>query len=256
MSSFERSELIPKKTSPKEALNPSVAESLKPEGEWQFVDTSAIIIAGPPGSGSSSISALLTERFSIPEDKNWYIGKLRRKAEGMPIEEVLHFNKEKELATDAITKNVLLISTPDDPVIVEAQLGGYIGKDTSSFRILINADETTRAERVKMREDEKVDQEIEDKKLHPEKYIGKEVPQKYSVEQWVLRNKARTKRNLASWKKTYPQLRGKSPFDKDLQFSNKKVYDLFIDSTNLRPEKIIDIIVFHMQITGKIRKTG
>lgn len=232
-------------------------EPLTPK-EWEFVGATGIIIASPPGSGGSTVSEILPARLGIPENRSWYIGKLRREAlkreaNGIPIGDE-RLTVEKELTTDGITRSVLADATFEEPVMVEAQLGGYVGKDTNSYRILINAEEMTRAARVKEREDRKVDEEMKDRLLHPENYEGKEEPRKFSLEEWREINKARTKRNLASWKKTYRQLRGKNPFDKDLNFSGKKVYDLSIDSTNLNPEEIVDAIIFHMQTDGVIRK--
>lgn len=223
----------------------------QPERRYEFVDTNAIIISGPPGSGTTSVAEALCRKLNLTEDSIIKIGERRRLSDhelhGRQTEDVLPADKEIELTTDAFTKHLLQTKTAENPVIIEAQLGGFIGKWTENeadrkkihlprnLRVLIDADETFRAERVKQRWEARGGQ-------------------KYSVEEWIERNRARQKKDQISWKKTYRKLRGRNPHDRNVKDGDENVYHAFYDSTGIHYEDIADHILFFMQIEGNLRR--
>jgi cytidylate kinase len=177
-----------------------------------------ITISGMAGAGKGTVGRMLAERLHY----NYYsMGDLRRKMaldRGMTIEE---FNKlgEKESFTDVDADNYQKeLATKEDNFIMEGRLSYHFIHD--SLKIFLYVDAGVAAARI-----------YNDKS--PNRLNQKNV--KNLDEQLKL-----TVERNASDKLRYKKYYG----IKD--FTDKKNFDVYIDTTHLTPEQVIDRILKHM----------
>ena len=167
-----------------------------------------ITVSGSPGSGKSTIAHLLHEKLGI---KYVNSGMLFREAAKNYKLSLAEFGKycEKNSKVDKELDERQIEILKKGNVILEGRLAGWLAfkNDISSFKIMIDADVNTRIERVVNREKGNFDKR-----------------KKEIIE--------REKSEKTRYKNYY-----------GIDLGDISIYDLVIDSSNKKPEEIIDIIL-------------
>jgi predicted cytidylate kinase len=167
-----------------------------------------ITVSGTPGSGKSTIAQLLHEKLGIKYVNSGMIFRETAKKYKMSLEE---FGKycEKNSKVDKELDNHQVETLKKGNVILEGRLAGWLAfkNDIPSFKIMIDADVNTRAKRVVNREKGDADKR------------KKEI---------VKREKSEAKR----YKNYY-----------GIDLSDITIYDLVIDSSDKKPEEIIEFVL-------------
>jgi len=167
-----------------------------------------ITVSGTPGSGKSTIAQLLHEKLGIKYFNSGMIFRETAEKYKMSLEE---FGKicENNSKVDEELDNRQVEILKKGNVILEGRLAGWLAfkNDIPSFKIMIDADVNTRAKRVVNREKGNFDKR------------KKEI---------IKREKSESTR----YKNYY-----------EIDLCNISIYDLVIDSSNKKPEEIIDIIL-------------
>jgi len=167
-----------------------------------------ITVSGTPGSGKSTIAQLLHEKLGIKYVNSGMIFRESAEKYKMSLGE---FGKycEKNIKIDKEIDNRQVEILKKGNVILEGRLAGWLAfkNDIPSFKIMIDADINIRAKRVVNREKGNVDKR-----------------KKEIIE--------REKSEATRYKNYY-----------GINLSDISIYDLVIDSSDRKPEEIIDIVL-------------
>lgn len=220
-----------------------------PEKEYE-THFAALTISGPPGSGTSVTSELLTPLYGI-QKPIFHAGEIMRAAErarsGQEIVGGHDRNPSEDIALDELIEEEILSASTESPAIIEAHLGGWDAKkiedrtgqrDPKVFRILLTATLSERARRIQKREEEK--------------------GVKLSIDQIKRLTRAREKKNREIWSKAHSELKGIDPHDarKNVDEKGETLYHLVIDNTNMSIEEVIERINKELLDCGLIEKTA
>ena len=171
-----------------------------------------ITISGAPGSGTTTIAEILEKKLKL----NYiYAGDLFRK---MAKEKNLSLNlfgkyceehKEVDEKLDRYQKKVLQVGN----VILEGRIAGWIAfrNKIAAFKVLLNADEKTRIERIIRRENG----DFKEKK-----------------KEMLSREKSEAKRYRMYY---------------NINIKDETIYDLVIDTSNKKPQEIVELIIRKMK---------
>ncbi|HDM66885.1 MAG TPA: cytidylate kinase [Thermoplasmatales archaeon] len=172
-----------------------------------------ITISGTPGSGKTTIAEILHRKLGIPFVSSGMIFRDLARKHGMSLADFGRYCEENEKVDRELDENQLELLRKGD-IILEGRLAGWLAykHGVPAFKILIDADRRTRAERIVEREGGDVSQR--------EKEI-------------IERERSERKRYLNYY-----------GFD----IRDTSIYDLVIDSTNKKPDEIIEIIIQHLGI--------
>ncbi|MCD6236954.1 MAG: AAA family ATPase [Thermoplasmata archaeon] len=171
-----------------------------------------ITISGAPGSGTTTVAKILRNKLKI----NYvYAGEIfRKEAEkyGMSLQDFGKYCEEHpeiDKKLDDLQKKILKKGN----VILEGRIAGWIAhrNNISALKVLIEADERTRVERIIKREGG----DFEEKRR-----------------EMLEREKSEAKR----YKNYY-----------GIDVGDKSIYDLVIDSTNKTPEEVASIIISNVR---------
>ncbi len=174
-----------------------------------------ISISGAAGSGKSTIAKMLAEKFGWPR---YYIGGLRRqkaKEKGMTLAE---YNKmgETDPSTDfEVDEYQKELGEKEDNFIIEGRTSWYF--IPNSFKIYFDVDEKEGARRI-----------FQDMKNSQKRNEGKGLK---SVEDVLRSARERKRSDIKRYKKYY-----------NIDVYDKKNYDYVLDTTDLTPEEVFDII--------------
>ena len=167
-----------------------------------------ITVSGTPGSGKSTIAHLLHEKLGIKYVNSGMLFREAAKKHKLSLAEFgKHCEKNSKVDKELDERQVEILKKGN--VILEGRLAGWLAfkNDISSFKIMIDADVNTRVERVVNREKGDFDKR-----------------KKEIIE--------REKSEKTRYKNYY-----------GIDLSNTSIYDLVIDSSDKKPEEIIDIIL-------------
>ena len=167
-----------------------------------------ITISGTPGSGKSTVTKLLGEKFGL---KCVYSGEIFRnlaKKYKMPLAEFGRFCEKNEKIDKELDDQQLKHLKKGD-VIVEGRIAGWIAylNNIPTVKVLLNADIATRAKRI-------VNREKGDVKKRKQEILQRE-------------------RSEATRYKNY--------YNIDLK--DTSIYDIVIDTSDKTPDEIVDIIL-------------
>ena len=167
-----------------------------------------ITVSGTPGSGKSTVAQLLEEKLGL---KYVYSGMIFReiaKKHKMSLEEFGKYCENNSEIDRELDRKQLEILRKGD-VILEGRLAGWLAYKNKipAFKIEVNADLETRAQRIVKRENGTVEQRKKEI-LDRERSEG---------------------------------LRYKKYYDIDLK--DNSIYNIVIDSRDKTPEEIVDIIL-------------
>ncbi len=173
-----------------------------------MIKYSVITLSGVPGTGTTTIAKLLSEKINL---QLIYIGETFRmlaKEYKMTLEEFGAFAKDNPKIDEELDKRQLELAHKGD-IILEGRLSGWMAKKNGidAFKILLTADLETRIKRI----------------------MGREGKSYFQVKTEIL---AREQVEL----NRYIDLYG-------VNYRDPHHYDLIIDTSNLTPEQIVDKII-------------
>jgi predicted cytidylate kinase len=179
-----------------------------------------------PGSGKTTVARMLVDRLKL---KHHYMGAIRRniaKERGITLDE-LNKQSESDPETDKLVDDYLIkLGKTEDNFVAEGRTASYF--IPHSIRVFMDADLRVAAERIFKDMYEKGKLEERNEKSGS------------TVDEEVKNLKAR----IASDKLRYRKYYNIDIFDRDL-------YDLWIDTTNLSPEDVVDEILAFITSSGQ-----
>lgn len=166
-----------------------------------------ITISGLPGSGTTTIAALLSKTLNLKLISTGEIFRDLARKKGMSLEEFGELAESNSKIDKKLDEKVL--GMVKNEMIIEGRLAGFMlhRNNIPAFKIWIDAPLEIRAKRVVDREDKAVNQ------------TKNEIEKREKCEQ-------------DRYKKIY-----------GIDLNDKNIYDLVIDSKDKKPEKILDIIL-------------
>jgi len=172
-----------------------------------------ITIGGPPGSGNTTVARMLSKKLGR---EVFIIGEIFRslaKKRGLTLAEFGEIASKDHSIDLEIDKKTVEIAKKGD-LILEGRLAGVMLQKNNipSFKVWLDADISTRAERIAKRE-------------------GKDAEQ--IMKNILGREQCESKR--------YMDIYG-------IELGNRLVYDLVIDTSNISPEEIVDIILDELKV--------
>ena len=170
-----------------------------------------ITISGKAGSGKSTAAKLLSEKLRL---SHYSIGDLMRMMASEKKMPLLELNKlaEKDKSIDFELDNKLKeLGKTKDNFVVDGRLAAFFIPN-AEVRVFLDTDDKVRAERI-----------LKDKRKHEK---GKDVSE--MLESINKREESERKR----YKKYY-----------GVDYSDRKLYNLVIDTTKLAPDKVAEKIV-------------
>ena len=167
-----------------------------------------ITISGTPGSGKSTVCTLLEEKLKLRYVYSGMIFRSLAKKHNMTLADFGKYCENNREIDHELDDQQLEILRKGD-VILEGRLAGWLAykNKISALKVMLDTDMQTRAERIVKRENGS----IEERK--------KEIIE-------------REKSEVARYKKYY-----------DIDLKDTSIYDLVIDTKNLTPDEIVEIIL-------------
>ncbi len=167
-----------------------------------------ITISGTPGSGKSTVCNLLEEKLKLRYVYSGMIFRSLAKKHNMTLADFGKYCENNREIDHELDDQQLEILRKGD-VILEGRLAGWLAykNKISALKVMLDTDMQTRAERIVKRENGS----IEERK--------KEIIE-------------REKSEVARYKKYY-----------DIDLKDTSIYDLVIDTKNLTPDEIVEIIL-------------
>ncbi len=168
-----------------------------------------ISISGPPGSGKTTICMLVANRLDYDFILIGQIFRQMALERKVDLETFGRLAEEDETIDRELDDRMLAIARANENIVLEGRLTGAMlkMKKMSVLSVYITASEVVRAHRIGKRENR-----------DPEAVL----------KEMQVREKSEKKRYMAYY--------GIDPYDKAL-------YDLWIDSSNMTPESIADVII-------------
>jgi predicted cytidylate kinase len=168
-----------------------------------------IAVSGPPGSGKTTVSALVAQMLGYELVLVGQVFRQMADERGIGLEMFGSLAEEDETIDRELDQRTLAIAESKDEVVLEGRLTAALikRKGIPAFTVYVNASEEIRAGRIAKRE-------------------GKD-PEEVLQE---MRTRERSER------KRYKAYYGIDP-------SDCMAYDLWLDSGNMTPEELADIIV-------------
>ncbi|MFX0002875.1 MAG: (d)CMP kinase [Candidatus Hodarchaeota archaeon] len=173
-----------------------------------------ITISGLHGTGKSTIAKLIAEKLKIQHYSTGQAFRDLAQEMGMSLEEFTIY-AEKNPDIDEKLDNKIIRIAHEGNIIIDSQLSGYILKNIADFKILLTCSLKTRIKRMTER----------DRSTYEDK-----------LKETTLREKS----ELERFKRLY---------DIDLNNQNElsQIYDLVIDTENLKIEEIVEIILSNLE---------
>ncbi len=173
-----------------------------------------ITIAGLPGSGKTTIAALLSKRLGVP----WYsIGDLRGKMaaeRGMTIDELNKLGEKLSFTDQEVDEYQKKLGERGEPCIIEGRLSWHF--IPNSFKVFLDVNPEVGAERVL---------ESSRRKERPDEQRYRNMDEAREHMQY----------RLASDQRRYQKYYG-------VDVMNRSNYDFVLDTTDLTPEAIVETL--------------
>ena len=168
-----------------------------------------ISISGPPGSGKTTVCVEVAKRLDYDYVLVGQVFRQMASERRMDLETFSRLAEEDETIDMELDNRMLALARANENIVLEGRLTGPLlkARKIPVFAVFVTADERVRAERIAQREAKDVEQ--------------------------VLRNMRIRERSEC---KRYNAYYGIDPND-------RKIYDLWIDSTNMSADRVSDMIV-------------
>lgn len=174
-----------------------------------------VTISGKAGSGKSTVAKLLSEKLRL---RHYSIGDLMRMMASEKKMSLLELNKlaEKDKSIDfELDKRLKELGKTKDNFVVDGRLAAFFIPD-AEVRVFLQTDDKVRAERI-----------LKDNRKHEK---GKDVGE--MLENINKREESERKR----YKKYY-----------GVDYSDRKLYNLVIDTTKLNPDEVAENILIFLK---------
>ncbi|HIJ00146.1 MAG: ribonucleoprotein complex subunit 4 [Candidatus Methanomethylophilaceae archaeon] len=167
-----------------------------------------ITISGPPGSGKTTVSKLLAERLGYEVLGFGQLFREMAKERGLSLAEMGELAERDPSIDREIDARIVEIASVTDNIILESRLAAHMlaRNGIDSLKVYLDADPQTRALRVSLRDGEEREQAAD----------------------------AMKQRQLSEAKR-YHDYYG-------IDLSDLSVYDVVINTSNLSPKEIVDMI--------------
>ncbi len=166
-----------------------------------------ITISGKPGSGKSTIASALCSEFGL---KYYSIGEIFRKIAAKTGKNIVELNKYPDNVDSLVDNEQKLIGKENDNFVMDSRLGFYFIPD--AIHIYLDVDPEVAAQRI-LKADRK-----------HEKYVSLEEAKNKLMERHTLE------------RERYLSLYG-------IDADDRKNYDLYIDTTTLRADEVLEQII-------------
>ncbi len=177
-----------------------------------------ITLTGTPGSGKSTLAKLLAERLGYT---HYSIGDVRRDyatKRGITLAELNRLGEGEEDTDTQFDEYQRRLGETEDDFVIDCRLGFHF--IPRSVKLFVDADEQVRAQRLMQRDS-----------------VGEQAAH---VDEAMRLNKER----LESDRRRYVRLYGVDPFS----MTN---YDLVLDTTNKRPEPLVEEVLEKFKLEPK-----
>lgn len=171
-----------------------------------------VTVSGTPGSGKTTVAKLLEERLNLKHIYSGFLFREMAKKYKMSLEEFGRYCEEhSEIDRELDKKQVQILKKGN--VILEGRLAGWLAyrNNIPAFKIFVDADIDVRARRIVNRE-------------------GGDVEER--------------KREIIERERS-ESIRYKNYYNIDLK--DTSIYDIIIDSSNKKPEEIVNEIIKKMK---------
>lgn len=171
-----------------------------------------VTVSGTPGSGKTTVAKLLEKRLNLKYVYSGFLFREMAKKYKMSLEEFGKYCEEhSEIDKELDEKQIKILKKGN--VILEGRLAGWLAyrNNIKAFKIFVDADIYTRAKRIVNREGG----DFEERR--------KEI---------IERERSESIR----YKKYY-----------NIDLKDKSIYDIIIDSSNKKPEEIVNDIISEMK---------
>jgi predicted cytidylate kinase len=188
-----------------------------------------ITISGMPGSGKTTVAKILSEKLRL---KHYYMGAIRRdiaRQKGMTLNELNRLG-ESDPGSDKVVDDYLVkLGRTEDNFIAEGRTASYFIPD--SVKVFIAVDVRVGAERIIKDAVEK----------------GKAAERNEQLADSVDEQAKLLQERIASDRLRYRKYYNIDIFDREM-------YDLWIDSTDMAPEQVVDQIMTFIAAQQKKKK--
>ena len=168
-----------------------------------------ITISGPPGSGKTTVCKLLAQRLGFEYIISGNVFRDMAQKLGMTLAEFGRLAEEDPKYDKMIDDSMVTSAAERENIILEARLAGHnlARQDIRAFKVCLDADPWVRAQRL-------MEREIGDNDLVMTEMLEREESEAVRYRQYY-----------------------------GIDLRDKSVYDLIIDTTDITPEEVVDIIV-------------
>lgn len=219
-----------------EKPTPYEDQEASPKKEAIFLfHTGVIIVSGYPGTGKSRTIKMLAEKYRIPSARTIKVGaKFRRQMLAVYGEQVLDFVErtvEEDQLIDEFQLRLFEDANLQAPILLESKLGGFLAYKLKERYIAEGRTPPPICSILFYGEEEELKRRVwkRERKRHPG----------LTREECDQKTERRQQLDTQQWERAhpeYPELRTIDP----LSAENRAIYDMTVDTTNLKPTEVVE----------------